>query len=198
MKIFTQGKATVEVPTDESIAIYTEGTALVYREIGYPNLPAQRSLVDTITAGQVVLGSYSEGATITIEADAYEVEYAIGVNPSTKTALQAKVQGDPGELNATGALTAVMMQAGIVTSTTAAAVAATVPTGTVMDAAVDLAINESFDWAVNATGANAFTVTAATDHTLVGNMVVASGSAGLFRTRKTAVGTFVTYSLANI
>ena len=59
-------------------------------------------------------------------------------------------------------------------------------------------IGDAIDWSVITTGANAFTVTAAASgHTLVGNMVVAAGKAGLFRTRKTAAATYVTYSLAN-
>jgi hypothetical protein len=106
-------------------------------------------------------------------------------------------QGDPVALNATGAVTAAAILGGIVTSTTGAAVAGTVPTGTVMDAASDFAIDEAVDWTVITTGANAFTVTAATAHTLVGEMVVPATSAGRFRTRKTAANTFVTYALAN-
>ena len=98
-----------------------------------------------------------------------------GVGPVTDAILGTMVQGTPGVLNATGALTAAMMVARIVTSTVAAAVTATVPTGTVMDAALSLPIDDSFDWTVIAiTGANAFTVTAAAGHTLVGSGVVAA------------------------
>jgi hypothetical protein len=85
-----------------------------------------------------------------------------------------------------------MMAAGIVTSA-AATVAGTVPAGTVMDAALEMEIGESFDWSLIKIGANDFTVTAATGHTLVGVAVVATVTSGLFRTRKTAAATYVTY-----
>jgi uncharacterized protein YaiE (UPF0345 family) len=77
-------------------------------------------------------------------------------------------QPTPGTLNATGTLTAALILGGIVTSTTAAAVTATLDTGTVCDAALTMAVNDSFDWSVIQHGANSFTVTAATGHTIVG------------------------------
>ena len=99
-------------------------------------------------------------------------------------------------VNTTGAVSAAAILGGIVTSTTAAAVAGTVPTGTVMDAATEWAIGDSVDWCVINTGnTNDFTVTAATAHTLVGVAVVQENSTGLFRTRKTAANTFVTYRI---
>ena len=83
------------------------------------------------------------------------------------------------------------------TSTTAAAVAGTVPTGAVMEAAANWAVGDSVDWTVIATGANAFTVTAAASgHTLVGTAAVATVTSGRFRTRKTATDTFVTYRIS--
>lgn len=107
------------------------------------------------------------------------------------------VQGTPGTLNTTGTLTAALMTSGIVTSTTAAAVVATVDTGTAMQTALPgMAVGDSFDWVAIATGANAFTVTAATAHTLVGAGAVATGTSGMFRTKKTAANTFTTYRLS--
>lgn len=194
--VYPFGRVEVTIPATESIAVYTKGTAVVSREVGYPNVPETLSVLGTVENEQTVFGAYASGATIIIEAGAAPVEYAVGVGPVTDAVLQTKLQGDPGVLNATGTLTAAMMAAGIVTSTTAAAVAATVDTGTVMDAALDLAIGESFDWSAIATGANAFTVTADADHTLVGSGVVATVTSGHFRTRKTAANTFVTYRLS--
>lgn len=106
------------------------------------------------------------------------------------------VQGAPATANTTATATAADLLSGIITSTTAAAVAMTVPTGTLLDAAAGLAIGEAFDWSVIVTGAtNALTVTAGAGHTLVGNMVVAASSSGRFRSRKTAANTFVTYRI---
>jgi hypothetical protein len=195
-KIYEQGRAEIVVPATESIAVYSKGVAKVYRKLGYPNFPETLSLLGTVNAGQTVFGAYASGATIIIEAGADQVEYMVGVNPIADCVLQKKVQAVPGVLNATGALTAAMMLAGIVTSTTAAAVAGTVPAGSVMDLAVDFAVGDSFDWSVIATGANAFTVTAAAGHTIVGTAVVATVTSALFRTKKTAADTFVTYRLS--
>jgi hypothetical protein len=90
-----------------------------------------------------------------------------------------------------------MILSGILTSTTAAAVAGTLPTGAVLDAASEFAIGDSFDWSVIATGANAFTVTAAASgHTIVGVGAVATVTSAIWRTRKTAADTFVSYRLS--
>lgn len=112
---------------------------------------------------------------------------------SISTGAVVRPQGAPGALNATGALTAALILGGIVTSTTAAAVTATLPTGTVMDAAVNIEVGDAIEWTAINTGSNAFTVTAADDHTVVGAGAVAAGTSGRFLTRRTAANTFVTY-----
>lgn len=194
--IYPQGSATVTIPAAESIAVFTEGSADVFQVVGYPNLPSTQDLAGTVVNGVTVFGPYASGATIVIEAGAAGALYEVGVAPVIAETKASQVQGDPVALNATGAITAAAILGGIVTSTTAAAVAGTVPTGAVMDAATEMAVGDSFDWSVIATGANAFTVTAASGHTLVGTAVVATVTSGLFRTRKTAADTFVTYRLA--
>jgi hypothetical protein len=194
-RITATGNATITIPATESIAVYTKGKATVSRVVGYPNVPDTKDVIGTVNNEQTVFGAYASGATIEIDAGASEVLYEVGVSPLVKELLAEQVQDDPVAVNVTGAVSALAMMGGIVTSTTAAAVAGTVPTGTVMDAASEFAINDSFDWSVIATGANAFTVTAAAGHTLVGNAVVATVTSGLFRTRKTAANTFVTYRI---
>jgi hypothetical protein len=126
-----------------------------------------------------------------------QVLYEVGVSPQVQQQrMLAPVQVAPGVLNATGTLTAALCLNGIVTSTTAAAVVATLDTGATVDLASAWAVNDSFDWAVVNTGGNAFTVTAAaTGHTVVGAGAVATLTSGQFRTRKTAADTFVTYRL---
>lgn len=107
-------------------------------------------------------------------------------------------QGTPGTLNATGTLTAALMLAGIVTSTTGAAVTATLDTAANLDTAVGASapVNYSFDFSViNTGGTNAFTVATATGWTLVGNMAVALSSSGRFRARKTGAGAWTLYRM---
>jgi hypothetical protein len=88
-----------------------------------------------------------------------------------------------------------IMMLGIVTSTSAAAVAATLDTGAIMDTTLDMAIGDSFDWSFINTGGNTVTVTASTGHTIVGVATVLTVSSGHFRTRKTAASTFITYRM---
>lgn len=131
------------------------------------------------------------------------IELTSGSNPtfySVGTAAfnqENPTQPTPGALNATGTLTAALVFGGIVTSTTAAAVTATLDTGTIFDAASTFAVNDYVDWsAINTGGTNAFTVTASAGHTLSGNGVVAANTTGRFRTVKTAANTFVTHRLS--
>lgn len=194
--IYPQGTATVVLTANQSIAVFSKASAKVSRLLGYPNLPSTLSVLGTVTAGQTVFGPYASGATIVIEAGADVATYEAGIAPVTDEYLPNKFQGAPFALNATGAITAAGMLTGIVTSTTGAAVAGTVPTGATLDLAGSFAIGDSFDWSVIATGANAFTVTADTGHTLVGTAVVATVTSGRFRTRKTAADTWVSYRLS--
>lgn len=195
-KVYPNGNVEVTIPATESIAVYTEGVATVYRSIGYPNLPDSNSLLGEVNNEETVFGAYASGATIIINAGASEVYYEVGVAPRAQVIIGRQLPVTATALNATGAVTAAMILGGIVTSTTAAAVAGTVPTGTVMDAASEFVIGVPVFWSVIATGANAFTVTAAADHTLVGTAVVATVTSGRFATVKTAANTFVTYRVA--
>lgn len=106
-------------------------------------------------------------------------------------------------------LTIAELLTGIITGThTAGATQAyTLPTGTLSDAGVSdgVGTNEGFYWTLinlSAAAADTITVTAGTDHTLVGEGIVQSshsttgqlyGSSARFFTRKTAANTFVTY-----
>lgn len=193
--IYANGTATITIPATESVAVYTKGVATVYRNVGYPNVPETTDLLGSVGNTETVFGAYSAGAELIIEAGASDVSYEIGVAPRVQSQLQAQNQAVPVAVDVTGAVSAAAMLGGIVTSA-AATVAGTIPTGTVMDAASEFAIGDSFDWSVIKVGANAFTVTAATGHTIVGVAVVATATSALFRTKKTAANTFVTYRLA--
>jgi len=195
--VYPNGAKTVSVPASAKVAIYSEGVATLSQVSGYPNVPSTTAQIATVQGGRYTSSAFSAAATVIIEAGASPVYYDVGTAATVLLPSQKAYQGDPNALNATGALTAPMIMGGIVTSTTAAAVAGTIPTGAVMDAAVSMDIGDAVDWSVITTGANALTVTAASGHTVVGNMVVAAGKAGRFRTRKTAASTFITYSLAN-
>jgi hypothetical protein len=200
-QVYPQGRVTVMLTAAQYIAIATLDKAQLYQSVTTVNQPAAPSLLGTVQNGETVFGPYASGGTFDIVAGAAPVSYEIGVaSPRNLSEMQAQLQGAPGVLNATGTLTAAMILAGIVTSTTAAAVVATLDTGAVMDTVMaGMRIGDSFDWAaINTGGANAFTVTASAGHTIVGSGVVALGSAATFRTRRTAAQTWITYRLSGL
>lgn len=186
--------ATFSVPASSTIATYGLTQYSVDRTSTFPNYPAQ--------VGNLFLGlggntpsAFSVAATVTVSAGSTPVLAQVGVAPVVYD--RTGYQTTPGTLNATGTLTAALIQGGIVTSSTAAAVTATLDTGAVMDAAGTFAVDDAFDWtAINTGGSNAFTVTASSNHTIVGTAAVSANTSGRFRTRKTAAGTFVTYRIS--
>jgi hypothetical protein len=106
----------------------------------------------------------------------------------------------PVNSNTSTTATAASLLTGIRTGTPAANIDLQVPTGTDLDAAfVSLANNQTLEWTVInlASATHAITVTANTDHTVVGNMVVAAASSARFASRKTAANTFITYRIGS-
>lgn len=194
--IYPNGSAVISVPAGESIAVFTKGSAQVIHRVGYPNVPAQDSVLGQVTNGQTVFGSYSSGATIVVNnlGDS-NVLYQVGAAPVVTEIYGLKYQPAPAAVNVTGAVSAAAILGGLVTSTTAAAVDGTIPTGAVMDLAAEFSVDDSVDWSVINTGGMTFTVTAASGHTIVGAAAVATATTGRFRTRKTAADTFVTYRI---
>ncbi len=191
------GEVVFNVAAADRVAVFSLDRVQVYQRAGYPNYPESWTLLQDVAPGvEYVSGAFAAAADVRIEAGAADVLYGTGTSVVITERRGQRGQGAPGVLNATGTLTAAMIASGIVTSTTAAAVAATLDTGAVMDAALDMEVGESFDWSAIATGANAFTVTAAASgHTVVGTGAVATVTSGLFRTRKTAADTFITYRI---
>lgn len=200
-QLYRQGQTVdITIPATGKLAVFTDGKAIV-SQISGPALSklSQGVVVATVSLGVPYLSAaYSAGATLRInnlsEAPVF-YNYGIGL-ASTLKGIDSNYQPTPGTLNATGALTTALIQGKVVTSTTAAAVTATLDTGTVTDATGVYAVGDSWDWTAIATGANAFTVTAASGHTLEGSGTVATATSGYFRTRKTAANTFVTTRLS--
>jgi hypothetical protein len=124
-------------------------------------------------------------------------ELSVGLAGGTGWSLLShRPQAAPTAKTGDATLTVAELLTRIVTATSASAVALTLPTGTLTDAGGGaLAIGQSFDWSVINLGSasGAVTMTAGTDHTYVGSATVAIATSALFRTRKTAANTFVTY-----
>ena len=195
--IYAYGSAVnVVVPAAESIVVNTADQAQVYQLGSYPNQPPVRSLLGTVVNGTTTFGPFTTGAVLEVVGGAGVTLYAVGVAPAILETKESGLQGAPVAVDVTGAISAAAIQGMVVTSTTAAAVAGTVPTGAVMDLAAQMSINQYIDWSVINTGPNTFTVTAASGHTLLGAAAVATATSGAFRTRKTAADTFVTQRMS--
>lgn len=195
--IYNQGTATVIVPATGSITVWTRDQAVVRQLVVTPNQPPSFGVIGTALAGvPLTLGPFTNATQLEINGSAGDTFFSYGISPAIGEILASQYQATPVALNATGAVTAAAIFGGILTSTTGAAVAGTVPTGAVMDAASNLAVGDSFDWSIINTGGNTFTLTAAANHTIVGTATVVTVVSGLFRTVKTAAGTFITYRLS--
>ena len=194
--VFAQGTVTVAVPAGEKIAVQAYSPASVFQEVGFPNFPEANDLLSVVENTTYVSSAFTNATNVIIQAGASGAAYAVGTAPVISDSGKYQTQGAPGVLNATGTLTAAMILSGIVTSTTGAAVTATLDTGAIVDAASEFAIGDSFDWSVINTGGNAFTVTASSGHTIVGTAAVATVTSAVWRTRKTAADTFVSYRLS--
>lgn len=188
-----QSAVTITVPSGSVLATYSSGPYSVDKIVSFANYPNAGSNVFN-GSGANTTSAFTAATQVTISAGIHRVMYNVGVGAVVIERLNN--QPTPGTLNATGTLTAALILGGIVTSTSAAAVTATLDTGTVMDAALTMAVDDSFDWRVINTGPNTYTVTAATGHTIVGVAAVVTVTSGAFRTRKTAANTFVTYRIA--
>lgn len=121
----------------------------------------------------------------------------------------SQAQGAPTAKTTAATISIADLLTKIVTGTHAAGAtqAYTLDTGTDMSAGCSLAVGDSFDWSLinlSAAAVDTITVTAAADHTIVGNPIVQSahastggvyGNSGLFRSRKTGATTWVTYRI---
>lgn len=195
--IYDQGTATFNVPAGGSVAVFTRDSAVVLTVGNYPNVPPSLNQIGVVLAGVVTtFGPFANATVVQVQGGAGETYYSVGTAPAITDRQDYSIQPTPVAVNVTGAVSSAAILGGIVTSTTAAAVAGTIPTGAVLDAATTLAVGESFSWSVINTGPNTFTVTAAANHTIVGTATVATATSGYFRTVKTAAGTFITYRLS--
>jgi hypothetical protein len=195
------GKKTVNLITSDKIAVFCRGTCLVYTNIGFPQFPDKVSLLSDVTAEEWVSSAVSVATELILDnsGSAFPAYYEIGTDAVVKDdgRKTAVIQSAPIALNATGSLTPAMLFGGIISSTSAAIVAASLPTGAVLDAAGEFAIGDSIDWSVINTGPSAFNITASSGHTIgLGVVACATVTSARWRSRKTAANTFVSDRLS--
>jgi len=213
--VYPQGTDIVTVPASSSISVYTVGDtiATVSKLLEFSNIPYSWVDLGTVSNTETVYGPFTGATQVRISANADPVYYVVGVAPKViipSTTVTAQTQGTPNAQTVAATLTIANLLTKIITGTHAAGAtqAYTLPTGTLVDAAVQLPVNGSFDWCLinlSAAALDTITLTAGTDHTIVGNPIIQSahvttggitGNSAQFRTRKTATNTYVTYRIA--
>lgn len=111
--------------------------------------------------------------------------------------LVVNTQPAPAAVDTTATLSVANIQAGIITTSTAAAVDMTLPTGTLMDGGVVGVQNDmAIMWSVINTGPNTATLLVGVDHTIVGAAAMATGTSGRFVSRRTGTTTWVSYRVS--
>jgi len=111
------------------------------------------------------------------------------------------LQQTPNAQTASVTLTLANLLTEIITSTSASAVALTLPTGTASQTAPFLTVaisNQAFDWTIINLGSSfgAVTLTANTGYTIVGSATVAIGTSARWRSVNTATNTWVAYRIS--
>ena len=198
--VFTQGTATVSVPSGEKIVVQSYSPTSVFQEVGYPNFPETNDLLSVVENTTYTSAAFSAATTVIIQAGASGAYYAVGVAPAISNNGNWQPQGAPANIadGASMIATAANVLTGIVTATPTEARNIQLPTGANLDLATEWAIDEGFDFSVITLAAFALTITVNTGVTIVGSAATAatSGSTARFRLRKTAADTFVAYRIS--
>jgi len=198
--VFTQGTATVSVPSGEKIVVQSYSPTSVFQEVGYPNFPETNDLLSVVENTTYTSAAFSAATTVIIQAGASGAYYAVGVAPAISNNGNWQPQGAPANIadGASMIATAANILTGIVTATPTEARNIQLPTGANLDLATEWAIDEAFDFSVITLAAFALTITVNTGVTIVGSAATAatSGSTARFRLRKTAADTFIAYRIS--
>lgn len=203
-----------------TVTAVTSGSLAVGQIITGTNVIAG-TRITALGTGTGGTGTYSvsqsqtvASTTITAGAPVFRVGTEKGAGGGTARALELQTDGvtrvqiardgvyrysqvAPAAVNTTATLTIANLQTGLITTTTAASVDMTLPTGTNVEGGFMVNANDlAFEWRVINTGSDIATIIANTDHTIVGAAAVAAGTTGGFATRRTAANTYVTYRIS--
>lgn len=148
-------------------------------------------------------GVVTPGTAVPSSAMVTDANNGIGGSWRDTRITQLEQQTAPATLNATGTLTAANMLTGLVTSTSAAAVTATLDTGTLFETALiaafpGLQVGDSVDFSIVNTGPNSFTIATAAGWTDGGNAFTAvlTATSARFVARRTAANAYTLYKMA--
>lgn len=220
--VYPNGTQTFTVPASQSLNVFDGaggGSCKVFKQVGGPaNNNVARFTLETsgtVGNGESIFGPYTNATTIRIDAGPDLVSYSIGAtinsatNPIpvlTPSARLAYTQFAAVLYSTTATITPTDIMSGLVqvTDTAGTTVTFTLPTGTFMDTAAGLQINQGVEWTflnMSANPADIALLAATTGHTILGSAAIPAATAGTgglagnavrFLTRKTAANTYVT------
>ncbi len=188
--VMARSSERIAISSGQSITIFSQADVVVSQDVS-----GVITVLGTVTSSQQMFGPFASARSIILDSGAGAVMYAVGVSPILRELIGNKIQREPVAINAAGAIPASALANGLISSNSLLGITCTLPTGTLTEAMSDFRMDDSFDWSVMAVGLFGFTVGASAGHTIVGAATVGSGSSGEFRTRKTALNTFVTYRI---
>ena len=208
--VYPNGSKNVTVAALDKITASSAGPFTVSKIVGYPNHPDTLVLLDSVDAEPYAYTSaaFSAETVVVIEPGPAQVEYWTGTD--VLESLLIVEQPAPTAMTGAATITVGALATALITGTqsSGATVAYTLPTGTVLDAGLDLTVGQGFDFRIlnlSSAAADTITLTANTGITIVGVAIVQSvhastggitGATGTFRIRKTAANTFVCYRIA--
>lgn len=186
----------VVVPASGIVTAFSRGAFSVQVQNNpNANVPPVWSILAQVPANTVYTSSaFTAGAVIRIDASGgQEVGFDVGTSPGVKLGRAVVAQAvSVSASNTASTLTMANIIGGIITSS-GSAIALTLPTGAVADAASSFDNGEGVFWSLISTAGTVTVTAAASGHTVVGAGAVLTGITGRFCTVKTAASTFVTY-----
>jgi hypothetical protein len=81
-KIYSQGSAVINVPVSEKIAVFSNGSYEIYKEVGYPNHPTTWTLLKAGAAGETYTSdAFAAAALVRVDMSADYGFYEVGSAP---------------------------------------------------------------------------------------------------------------------
>lgn len=187
-RVVGKSRTDVVVPAGQSILVFCQDSADVYEVVG-----ASRNLLGTVSGRSTTFGPFASGAVISIDAGEYMAFYNIAMSPIMQELIGYRIQRAPTAINASGTIPMSALVVGVINANAGLlGLTGTLPTGATIESSSDFRVDDAFDWYVISTGLGTYTIGASAGHTIVGAAGVGSTQSAHFRTRKSALNTFIT------
>jgi len=115
--VFANGSKVITVAASDKISVTSLSPFSVYKEVGYPNLPSQWVLLDSVDSApySYTSAAMSAATDVRVEAGASDCFYATGTAPNAAVPLVQ--QGAPTAMTTAATITVAGLMSGIITGT---------------------------------------------------------------------------------